>query len=72
MSVDMVKKNGEYCEREQKFIEIDFAKVKSILGTATTADMLEEDVKQLNIEKYLILQALRERLTRMRGAFQKR
>ncbi len=72
MSVDMVKKNGEYFEREQKFIEIDFAKVKSVLGTATTADMLEEDVKQLNIEKYLILQALRERLTRMRGAFQKR
>ncbi len=72
VSVDMAKKNTEYFEREQKFIEIDFSKVKSVLGTLPTQDMFEEDVKQLNLEKYLILQALRERMTRMRGAFQKR
>ena len=49
LSVDMVKKNTEYFEREQKFIEIDFGKVKSILGTVTSPGMLEVDVKQLNL-----------------------
>ena len=39
LSVDMVKKNTEYLEREQKFIEIDFSKVKSVLGSPITSEM---------------------------------
>lgn len=32
LSMDLVKKNNEYMERERGLIEIDFDKVKGILG----------------------------------------
>jgi hypothetical protein len=34
----MVKKNTEYFERDQKFIEIDFEKVKNVLATIPHKD----------------------------------
>lgn len=47
LSVDMVKKNTEYFEKDQKLIEIDFDRIKAVLATVPDSTMSESDIKEL-------------------------
>jgi hypothetical protein len=47
LSVDMVKKNTEYFEKDQKLIEIDFDRIKAVLATVSDSTMSESDIKEL-------------------------
>lgn len=49
ISNDMIKKYPEFYEKDQKFIEIDFEKLKTVLSKLPNKEMSESELKELNL-----------------------